>query len=138
MKIFHTYSIQLVKNKTGNARLHALIQFNLHSFDQHIITYSLVSRIVLIRSRSFFAQFLFHFLHTIHFCGYCRATMTWRCKSVRGEPFDFSRGGGGRLDDLEKIYIAAPRQKKKFHAWQLRGKKIMSAWCGREKNSYKS
>ena len=39
--------------------------------------------------------------------------MTWRCKSVRGEPFDFSRRGGGRLDDLEKIYPAAPRQKKK-------------------------
>ena len=65
--------------------------------------------------------------------------MTWRCKSVRGEPFDFSRRGGGRLDDLEKIYPAAPRQKKKtFHAWQLRGKKIMSVWCGQEKNSYKS
>ena len=39
--------------------------------------------------------------------------MTWRCKSVRGEPFDFSRRGGGRLDDLEKIYPAASRQKKK-------------------------
>lgn len=39
--------------------------------------------------------------------------MTWRCKSVRGEPFDFSRRGGGRLDDLEKIYPAVPRQKKK-------------------------
>ena len=51
--------------------------------------------------------------------------MTWRCKSVRGEPFDFSRRGGGRLDDLEKIYPAAPRQKKKtFHAWQLRGKMV--------------
>ena len=41
--------------------------------------------------------------------------MTWRCKSVRGEPFDFSRRGGGRLDDLEKIYPAVPRQKKKKH-----------------------
>ena len=65
--------------------------------------------------------------------------MTWRCKSVRGEPFDFSRRGGGRLDDLEKIYPAVPRQKKKnISCMAAPRKKIMSAWCGQEKNSYKS
>ena len=60
--------------------------------------------------------------------------MTWRCKSVRGEPFDFSRRGGGRLDDLEKIYPAAPRQKKKHFMHGSSEEK----WCGQEKNSYKS
>ena len=30
---FHTFSIQQVRVKTGNARFHALFQFDLHSFD---------------------------------------------------------------------------------------------------------
>ena len=90
--------------------------------------------IVLIRSWNFLAQFLFHFLHTMHFCGVCRATMTWRCKSVGGKPFDFNGGGGvGRFG---KIYPAAPppRQKKNFMHGSSEEKKIMSGWCSQEKN----
>ena len=34
----------------------------------------------------------------------------------------------------KKYILQPPRQKKKIHAWQLRGKKIMSAWCSQEKN----
>ena len=65
--------------------------------------------------------------------------MTWRCKSVRGEPFDFSRRGGGRLDDLQKNISCSPQAKKKnISCMAASRKKIMSAWCGQEKNSYKS
>ena len=56
--------------KTGDARSYALIQFDLHSFDQNILSFEnsflQVLRKDLIKSWNFLL-FGFHFLHRVHY-----------------------------------------------------------------------
>ena len=65
MKIL-THILYNSEINTGNARFHAQFQFDLHSFDQNILSFenSILNHKKRIKKKLNFSLFLFHFLHS--------------------------------------------------------------------------